>query len=160
MSKEFSLSPLHISYQVQGICFLIGWIEMELGMHNFRRCCCLVLLVTKRAHVLSWIVTPPKFMCTGIYIYIYKTFGNEIFVNVSKSNEVVLINSESVSHLIESKSLDPMNCSRPDSSILRVLPSRILEWIAIPFSRGFSQSRDWTWIPCIGCRVFINWATR
>ena len=55
-------------------------------------------------------MTPPKFMCTVTYIYIYiyiyiNLFENEIFVNVSKSNEVILINSESVSHLIESKSL-------------------------------------------------------
>ena len=106
MSKEFSLSPLHISYQGQGICFLIGWIKMKLGIHNFRRCCCLVLLVTKRAHVLSWIVTPPKFICTGAYIYI-TLFGNEIFLDVSESNEAVLINSESVSHSTESKSLGP-----------------------------------------------------
>ena len=35
----------------------------------------------------------------------------------------------------------PMNCSQPGSSVHGVLQARILEWVAIPFSRGSSQSR-------------------
>ena len=34
-------------------------------------------------------------------------FGNEIFVDVSKSNEVILMKCESISHSIECKSLGP-----------------------------------------------------
>ena len=37
---------------------------------------------------------------------------------------------------------DPMDCSLPGSSVQRILQARILEWVAIPFSRGSSQSRD------------------
>ena len=33
---------------------------------------------------------------------------------------------------------DPMDCSLPVSSVLGILQARILEWIAIPFSRGYS----------------------
>ena len=33
---------------------------------------------------------------------------------------------------------DPMDCSPPDSSVHRILQARILEWVAIPFSRGSS----------------------
>ena len=33
---------------------------------------------------------------------------------------------------------DPMNCSPPDSSVLWILQARILEWIAMPCSRGSS----------------------
>ena len=36
----------------------------------------------------------------------------------------------------------------------------ILEWIAIPFSRGSSQPRNWTWVSCIAGRFFTSWATR
>ena len=39
---------------------------------------------------------------------------------------------------------DPMDCSLPGSSIHRILQVRILEWIAISFSRGSSWPRDWT----------------
>ena len=37
---------------------------------------------------------------------------------------------------------DPMDCSPPDSSVHGILWSRILEWVAIPSSRGSSQLRD------------------
>ena len=38
-----------------------------------------------------------------------------------------------------SNSVRPMNCSLPVSSVLGVLQARILEWVAISFSRGSSQ---------------------
>ena len=34
------------------------------------------------------------------------------------------------------------------------LRARILEWVAISFSRGSSQHRDWTWVSCIAGRFF------
>ena len=37
---------------------------------------------------------------------------------------------------------DHLDHSPPGSSVYRILQARILEWIAIPFSRGSSQSRD------------------
>ena len=37
---------------------------------------------------------------------------------------------------------DPMDCSPPGFSILGILQARILEWVAISFSRGTSQPRD------------------
>ena len=36
---------------------------------------------------------------------------------------------------------------------------RILEWVAYPFSRGFSQPKDRTQISCIADRCFTLWAT-
>ena len=44
---------------------------------------------------------------------------------------------------------DPKDCSPPGSSVHRILQARIPEWIAIPYSRGSSQPRDWTWVSCI-----------
>ena len=40
---------------------------------------------------------------------------------------------------------DPMDCSPPGSSVHGLLQARILEWVAIPFSRGSSRPRDRTW---------------
>ena len=37
---------------------------------------------------------------------------------------------------------------------------RILEWVAISFSRGSSPSRDWTCVSCIAGRIFTCWAIR
>ena len=41
---------------------------------------------------------------------------------------------------------DPVDCSLPGFSVHRILQARILEWVAMPFSRGSSQPRDWTWV--------------
>ena len=45
------------------------------------------------------------------------------------------------------------------SSVHEISQARVLEWGAIPFSRGSSWPRDWTWVSCITGRFFIYWAT-
>ena len=45
----------------------------------------------------------------------------------------------------------PMHCSPPGFSVHGIFQSRILEWIAISFSRGSSQIGDQTHIPCVSC---------
>ena len=37
---------------------------------------------------------------------------------------------------------DPMDCSSPGSSVHGILQARILEWVAVSFSRRSSQTRD------------------
>ena len=49
---------------------------------------------------------------------------------------------------------DPMDCSLPGSSVHGVFQARILEWVAISFSRRPSQPRDWTQVSCIVGRRF------
>ena len=39
-------------------------------------------------------------------------------------------------------------------------PARTLEWVAVPFSRGFSQPRDWTQVSHIAGGFFTSLATR
>ena len=39
-------------------------------------------------------------------------------------------------------------------------PGKNAGWVAIPFSKGSSQPRDWTWVSCIAGRFFMVWATR
>ena len=39
---------------------------------------------------------------------------------------------------------DPMDCSLPGFSVHGISQARILEWVTISFSRGFSWPRDWT----------------
>ena len=46
----------------------------------------------------------------------------------------------------------PMDCCPPRSSVRGILQARILEWVAIPFSRGSSWPRDWTLVSCIAGR--------
>ena len=62
--------------------------------------------------------------------------------------------------MLVAQSCDPKDCSLPGSSVHGILQGTILEWIAIPFSRGSSQSRDRTWVSCIAGRFFTIWATK
>ena len=56
---------------------------------------------------------------------------------------------------------NPMDCSPPGSSVHGAcLEARILEWVAISFSRGSSQPRDRTQDSRITGRHFNLWATR
>ena len=56
---------------------------------------------------------------------------------------------------------DPMDCSPSGfSSINGILQARILEWVAIFFSRGSSWPRDQTQVSHIAGRLFTLWATR
>ena len=55
---------------------------------------------------------------------------------------------------------DPKNCSQLVSSVHGISQTRLLEWVAFPFSRGSSRPRDWTWISCIAGRFFTIWAIR
>ena len=47
-----------------------------------------------------------------------------------------------------------------DYTLHGILQARILEWVAIPFSRGSSQPRDWTQVSRIVGRFFPNWTMR
>ena len=52
-----------------------------------------------------------------------------------------------------------MACSLPGYSC-GIFQARVLEWVAISFSRGFSPLRDPIWVSCIVGRGFTIWATR
>ena len=52
---------------------------------------------------------------------------------------------------------DPMDCSPPATSVHRILQAIILNWVAIPYSRGYSWPRDRTHIsmsPALAGRFF------
>ena len=51
---------------------------------------------------------------------------------------------------------DPIDCSLPGSSVCGILQAKILEWAAIPFSRGSSQPRDQSLVSCIAGRFFTE----
>ena len=55
---------------------------------------------------------------------------------------------------------DPMDCSLPGSSVHGIFLARVLEWVAIPFSRKSSQLRDQTQVSWTASRFFTIWATR
>ena len=71
--------------------------------------------------------------------------------------------SPEVKVLVAQLCLTPCNftdSSPPGSSVYGILQVRILQWVAILFSRGSSQPRDWTWVSWIAGGFFTIWATR
>ena len=55
---------------------------------------------------------------------------------------------------------DPMDYSLPSFSVHGILQARILECVAIPFSRGSSRARNHAWVFYIAGRFFTIWDTR
>ena len=56
---------------------------------------------------------------------------------------------------------NPMDCSPSGSSVHGISQARILERVAVSFSRGSSWATDWICIPCVSCIAggfFTRWA--
>ena len=53
-----------------------------------------------------------------------------------------------------------MDCSLPGFSVHGILQARILEWVAMPSSRGSSEPRKQTQVSCTAGRFFTNWTTK
>ena len=55
---------------------------------------------------------------------------------------------------------NPVDYNLPGSSVPGILQARILEWVAIAFSKGCSQPRDWTQVSHTVDRFFTTLVTR
>ena len=71
------------------------------------------------------------------------------------SSVYVTFRSHQISHSVVSDSCDPTDCSPPGSSGHGIFQARILESVAISFSRGSSWLRDWTLVSCIGKWILL-----
>ena len=56
--------------------------------------------------------------------------------------------------------LCPTFCDPMDCTVHGILQARVLEWVAVPFSRESSQPRDQTQVSIIASRFFTSWAPR
>ena len=115
--------------------------------------------------------------CPSIFLTVsLLVFQNEILVPILKFQEKILIGwlknnikFKTIIFLICMCSVaqwrltlcDPLDCSLPGSSVHGIFQAKVLEWVAISFSRGSYWSRDWTHISCIFCiagGLFTHWA--
>ena len=62
--------------------------------------------------------------------------------------------------LVAKSLCDPMNCSPVGTSVCGILQARILEGVAISFSRGSSWPRDRTQVSCIVRQILYHWTTQ
>ena len=107
-----------------------------------------ILWLQNYSPVMGWTVFLPKFICLS---------------STSESLRMwhyLRIKCESVVSQPCPTLCNTMNCTLPCSSVHGTLQARILEWVAIPFSRGSSQPRNQTQVSCIVGRFFTIWVTR
>ena len=87
----------------------------------------------------------------------------DVICHICPVNKFELCLDEKVKVFVSQSCLtlwSPMDYSLPGSSVHGILYVKILEWVAIAFSRVSSQPRDWTQVSCIAGRFFTIWATR
>ena len=115
-----------------------------------------------RARILKWVAVP-IYVCMYIHIRPQFLIWLDEAVQVLYRERKPAILNRKVKVLVSQLCLilcDPRDCSTPGSSAHGILQARILEWVAISFSRGSSQPRDQTQVFCIAGRFFTNWATQ
>ena len=105
------------------------------------------------------------------WLQIFKFNKNLPFHNENKSRSVSEDTGKNGQHLGDLKGVviqslnrvrifcDPMDCSPPGFSVRGILQARIVEWVAISFSRGFSPPRDGTRISRIDRWILYHWVT-
>ena len=103
-------------------------------------------------------------MHTGLEYLIWKKMHNSSLTSVTDWNNKVWDIFCSWSKVLLAQSCltlcTPIDQSLPDSSVQGILQVSILEWVAIPFSKGASKPRDQIQVSCIADRFFTIWATR
>ena len=83
-------------------------------------------------------------------------FGVPVILKMSEwMNESWSIMSDSLPPVVSDSLQD---YSVPGFSVHGIFQARILEWVAISFSRGSSWLRGWTWVSCTAGRIFTIWA--
>ena len=124
---------------------------------------------------LPWVASGLQF---SLYLNIHCTWLSQCS-KVWRSEASWILNSVSLQHLLhylwsinvhwrEGREVTqscptlwyPTDGSLPGSSVHGIFQARILEWVAISFSRRYSRPRDWTRISRIVGRRFTLWATR
>ena len=96
-------------------------------------------------HLLYFFLTAlqlPDLLCFYLLIYLSSIYSHQN-VNSGKAIHVCVQSCPTL--------CDPMDCNPPGFSVHGIFQARILEWVAISYSKGSSQPRDQTCISCISC---------
>ena len=95
--------------------------------------------------------TQPRFFGMYVLLHIYAYYPRAQHIVSASASEV----AQSCPTLC-----NPMDCNVPGSSIHGIFQARMLEWVAISFSRGSSRPREQSWVSRTTGRLFTVWATR
>ena len=90
-------------------------------------------------------------ICVSLHVSECDLFSAYFATTRSPPSPESSLKSESESRSVLSDSLQPQG--------LGILQTRMLEWVAFPFSMGSSQPKNWTQVSCIAGGFFSSWAT-
>ena len=135
---------------------------MATGIMSIQNCCyCLVAKLCQLFAIMWTVCSIPGFFCPWDFPGKNTEVGchfllQDIFLTQILNLHLLLWQADSLplSHHESSKHTEW------GSSAHGILQARILEWVAIPFSRGSSWPRDGTQVSCIAGRFFTIWAIR
>ena len=96
-----------------------------------------------------WIIHPKVASLKCDYVQSWNLKPGPVLLNAAKSE----------SHSVGSNSLWPHGLQPARLLCPWNFQARILE-VAVPFSRGLFEPRNWTVVSCIACGFFISWTTR
>ena len=105
----------------------------------------------------GWLQRSPPSSWPPLFIFPFSSFwlGQMVACNYHQSKKSESKVAQSCPTLC-----DPMYCSLSGSSAHGIFQARVLEWVAISFSRGCSRPRNRTQVSRIAGRRFTVWATR
>ena len=86
----------------------------------------------------------------GTISFKYDIYGY-VYINIYYICNIMCITRVLCSVMSNSDSCEPMDCSPPDPSVHGIFQARILEWVAISYSRGSSPPRNRTQVSCTSC---------
>ena len=116
-----------------------------------------LLLRSHALHFFFFLPSPPPFPTSPFPSSALPSFLSQ-FGKFLKIKESLHVHTRLLSHVW--LFVTPWTvCHPPGSSVHGILQARILEWVTISFSRGFSQPRDRTRVSCIGRQILHHWAT-
>ena len=102
---------------------------------------------TQNSDIITQRFQPFQIFCLKFCLRVFRNYRNKAFSYFEEKVKVLI--TQSCRTLF-----DPMNCSLPSSSVHGILQARILEWVAISFSKGSCQLRNQTRVSCTVGRFF------
>ena len=146
-----SFGSIEMAFEIQNNYLLVRKTEVYIQICNWIKCitCLLLQILLLLTH---WCRSPTRVPC------FFSLFAQVPPVprqgSVQKHCSYCLVTKSCLTLCY------PTGHSPPVSSVLGISQARILEWVAILFSRGSSQPRDWTDVSCISRWILNYWATR
>ena len=150
----------------------IGWVVYTVKSRNFIFNKCLITDVMTIENTLNTLYMNHGFKLQKIFFWVYKLWFSVSFTGKWGNTYTIVgvkrTKQKKISFLFSLVEISPGNVrlfattrtiAHQAHLCMGIFQARILEWVAMPTSRGSSQPRDWTSVSWISGGFFTIWAT-